>query len=72
MILRAGAAVWASSIVWKLLSSPITTPIGCERPGVTVTDRWVDCLMSSLLNSAISEAGRLCREPRVLTDLVPL
>ena len=72
MILRAGAPVWASSIVWKLLSSPITTPVECKRWGATVSDRWVDCLMSSLANLAISEAGQPRRDLGVLIDWVLL
>lgn len=38
------------------MSSPITTPIGCERWGATVTAGWVDCSISSSPNSAISQA----------------
>jgi len=67
-ILGEEVAVWASGIVWKLLSSPITTPVGCERWWATVTAGWVDCSMSSLPNSEIREAGLLPHEPRVLKD----
>jgi len=56
VILQAEAAIWALSIVWELLSSPITSPIGCVRWGTKVTARWVDCSMSSFLKPTISEA----------------
>jgi len=48
VILRAGPAVWASSIVWKLFSSAITTSIGYERR-VIVTFLQQPSLGSSLL-----------------------
>ena len=49
-------AVWVSSIVWKPLSAPLTTPIGLREVRAAVTSLWVDCSMSSFLNSTISDA----------------